>query len=140
MLSPYTSVVQDDVRTARADGACVYCRKPLGEQHAPDCVIRERSHVVRFTIDLVVAEPADWGAWQIEFRYNDGSWCANNFVDILQKAVERMEGDTPIGPCPCLCGCLTATHLREATEEDHAAQRFSFQPRGAATDEQAREA
>ena len=31
--------------------------------------------------------PSDWDRQQIEFHYNDGSWCANNLLDEKEHVV-----------------------------------------------------
>ena len=46
-------VKPDDVRPARQDGTCFYCRAPLGSQHEAGCVIRRKTVVVDITMRLV---------------------------------------------------------------------------------------
>lgn len=104
-------VTQKSERPARPDGTCFYCSRKIGESHKEDCVIRKRSVVIEFKIQVVTKEPEDWSPENIEFRYNEGTWCADNLLDVL---LHRRESD----PDRCLCDFTEAKFIREATEED----------------------
>lgn len=71
--------------------------------------------VVRFSVDLVIEAPAKWTKENADFRFNDGTWCADNLVDMMQETIDRMHGN-------CLCNFTTAEMLRDATDEDKKAQ------------------
>lgn len=114
-----TTVKPGDVRPARRDGTCFYCRQPVGGEHNPDCVILDRSVVMRFSFELVVCAPAIMNQSQLEFKYNEGSWCADNLLRALRQ-YKAKNG--------CLCSAMQAEYVREATAEDHEAQSFEFDP------------
>lgn len=99
-----------DERPARQDGTCFYCGQPIGGHHADDCVIPQKTCVVDFTIRLVTSEPAYWNKDNIEFHYNESSWCADNLMGYL----EEFENNTG----RCMCGLVSAEFIREATKED----------------------
>lgn len=44
----------------------------------------------------------------IEFRYNEGTWCASNLVDVLIERFPPEDGDSGSG---CFCGHCTAKVL-----------------------------
>lgn len=119
MLKPHTFTVRpQDERPARRDGTCFYCGEPIGGTHKADCVIRTKTCVVNFTIQMVVPVPECWEKGIIEFHYNDGSWCADN----LLTAIKNREANTG----RCLCDITTASFVRDATEEDEKA--FGYDP------------
>lgn len=99
-------VTADSERPVRRDGTCFYCCQPLGSEHESNCVIRQRTCVVDFTIRMVTAEPEYWDKNNIEFHYNESSWCADNLLDMIEKRGK------------CLCDITRATFVREATAED----------------------
>lgn len=117
MQKNYT-VTNSDERPARRDGNCFYCHQPIGGVHLPDCVIVSKSVVVRFSIDLVCEQPASWDRSDTEGRYNEGSWCADNLLQMLTDLASRGG---------CLCDFVKAEYLREATQEDHDDQKFTFE-------------
>jgi len=102
-------VTNYSVRPAGKSDECFYCKKKLGEEHALDCVIRSRTVIVDFTIRMVTHEPENWDKEQIEFHYNEGSWCSDNFLDDLERRSKKMG---------CSCDITDAKFVREATEED----------------------
>ena len=109
-------VKASDERPARRDGTCFYCSQPLGSEHQAGCVILSRTVVVKFEIEAVVSVPRDWDQSMVEFKYNDGTWCANNLIDDLTNWRERADADPN---APCACGGQSATYLREAEKTDH---------------------
>lgn len=112
------TVTKFSERPARPDGTCFYCHATIGEQHNKGCVCRDRSIVVRFSVDVVMVEPEDFDADRINFMYNDGTWCADNLIQILQGLQVSIGG--------CLCGYTKAEYLREATPLDEEGQGFQF--------------
>lgn len=91
------------------DKACFYCKQPVGHQHRPGCVQRQRTVVVRFTVEMVREVPEDWNRDSLEFHLNESSWCASNLIGDMEKI------DTD---AHCLCSNVTGEYLREATEDD----------------------
>lgn len=105
-------VEQEGIRPAGPPDACFYCKTPLGSQHTEMCVVRVRTVVVEFKVEMLVTIPETWTQEQIEFHYNDGSWCATNVIAFMEEQDERLG---------CLCNTVEAAFLREATEEDQIA-------------------
>lgn len=112
MLKGNRTVHPADEREARRDGTCFYCREPIGGTHKANCIIPQRTVVVDFTIRLVTSEPEGSSKEDIEFHYNDASWCAGNVLAWLR----RLFPDDDHGRCPC--ACTEAVFVREATAED----------------------
>ena len=56
---------------------------------------------------MVVSVPENWTKEDIEYKYNYGTWCADNLINMLDR-----EGKG------CLCPYSKATYIREATEDD----------------------
>lgn len=104
-------VVAEDVRPARPDGTCFYCRATLGGQHREGCVIRTRTVVVDVTFRIVRRVPEDWDAHMIEFHMNDSTSCADNLANEIIEMTDDVRGR-------CLCGLTTGKFVREASEED----------------------
>lgn len=102
-------VKPDDVRPARPDGTCFYCRASLGEEHKSDCVLREKTVVVDVTMRLVRRVPEHWDVSNIEYELNESSWCADNIVSEIKSVITEER---------CLCDRFSAKFIREATEED----------------------
>lgn len=94
----HTHVEADDVRPARPDGTCFYCRQQLGEPHKPECILPQRRVRLRMTVEYDVNVPADFDQAMIEFARNQGSWCASNALDEL---TERFGDNSPDGSCMC---------------------------------------
>jgi hypothetical protein len=104
-------VVDGDVRPARMDGTCFYCSSPLGGQHREGCVIRTKTVVVAVTFTYIREVPEDWEPSMTEFHMNESSSCQDNLAEEV--------GDlTPPEGYECICGHVTGTVVREATEED----------------------
>ena len=118
MLHPETHLVtaENGPRPAGKPDRCFYCSQPLGSQHAPKCVCRERTVVVRAVIEYVIEVPESWTAEQIEFQRNDGSWCATNLIGELREIHEAGA---------CLCPITSFEYLREATAEEDAASPYA---------------
>ena len=101
----------DDARPAGKPDRCFYCQRPFGEGHGPDCVIPQRTVVLKYTVTLVQSVPAHWTPHDIEFHRNDGSWCANNLLGDLDHQVEEDH---------CLCNQVNVEFVSEATAENEA--------------------
>ena len=102
------TVGEYSVRPMGPQDRCFYCGSKIGEQHKKDCVIRHRTIKLRAQIDLVVGVPEDWNEDQIDFKFNESSWCASNIIDYLQEREEKS----------CLCDCTRFYYLGEATVKD----------------------
>jgi hypothetical protein len=71
--------------------------------------------VLRYTYEVVVVVPEDWGETQINFHRNESSWCADNSINDLQDRNDQH----------CWCPDMQSIYLREATEEDE--EKFQLQ-------------
>lgn len=109
-------VSKTDERPGRPDGTCFYCSVPIGGEHKPNCVIRRRSVVVRFSVEAVVDMPESWTPQMIEEHYNEGRWCGDNIISIIGSKRKNR----------CLCSDTTAKFVREASEEDEAEWGFDI--------------
>lgn len=94
-------------RPAGNPGECFYCHNEVGTEHKPDCVMRERTIVIRYSIDVCIAVPEDWTPEQIEAHRNNGRWCFDNIYSELERGDEG-----------CLCDVATAKYVKEADEDD----------------------
>ncbi len=47
---------------------------------------RYKRVLCRFVIEMPVSVPVDWDKEAVEFRYNEGTWCASNLPDMLLEA------------------------------------------------------
>ena len=98
------------IRPARKQDECFYCHAKVGEQHKEDCVIRCRTVNVDFTIHAVMRVPEHWSEDDINFKFNESSWCTSNFIGDLVYREEEL------GKCPCFI--TEAKYVGEATKED----------------------
>lgn len=88
---------------------CFYCGAKIGTEHKKGCVLRRRTIKVQMTLEFVEDVPEDWEEDDINFHYNESSWCANNILNKLQYRTENVG---------CLCDCVDFKYVGEATEED----------------------
>lgn len=110
------------VRPRGNQGECFYCRSERGTQHKKDCVIRQRSVIVRVTIEYPVLVPEDWSQKDIEFHRNESSLCSGDKflqeMGSLAAYIDRhVEEEGGIGVC-CGCSLIETAYVREATAED----------------------
>ena len=103
-------VEDEGIRPAvRGPNHCTYCGEPKGSTHKPDCVVRERTVVVRMTVEYVRTVPESWDNETVETVMNETSWCSSNALQELESLDERAD---------CLCEYTQFEFVREATEED----------------------
>lgn len=102
MLLP---VKDNGVRPAGDPHKCFYCGQEITQPHKEDCVCRERTIVLRLSLEYVVAVPAYYTEKDILFHRNEGTFCMDNDID-------RMKVDG------CFCAASDVAYVREATEED----------------------
>jgi len=105
-------VAQEGIRPAGKPDRCFYCNEPLGAVHLPSCVIRQRTVVIKATIELTVTVPEHWDVSMINFHRNDSTSCSDNFVDELQARAQHSE------KASCICAQSSFEYLREATADD----------------------
>lgn len=120
-LSETDIVRPEDERPAKPNGTCFYCSQTIGQPHRSDCVIVSKTVVITATIKLVVSVPRNWNAENIDFKYNESSWCADNLLEALGRWAEARgaeEAYTSTG-ASCSCGAVDIVCGRDATQEDH---------------------
>lgn len=100
-------------------GQCFYCHQPIGSFHGDECVLIEKQVQVDLKLRYCVMVPAHWTAGDVEFHRNEGSWCADNLVEELQKI--RDQGNE-VDECLCndakftFVGESSGRHLNEGGE------------------------
>lgn len=110
-------VADHGIRPAGPPDRCFYCDAQMGQEHVEGCVIRERTVVVRFHIELVVSAPEHVDEAQILSYYKGNSWCGNDLLIALFEAIQRLDGTRR-----CLCPAVGVEFVREATELDELTQ------------------
>ena len=55
---------------------------------------RRKTIIVDFTLTLPVSVPEEWDSEMVDFYYGEGSWCANNIIEMLIEQEKK---------CGCLC-------------------------------------
>lgn len=125
MTASWPLVVEGDdgIRPAGPQDQCLYCQRRIGDPHKADCVIVGRLVELSVVASLTTGrrmeavwtsvEPHGWTADNIQFRYNEGSWCADNIFNQREAIVwkdprgdewEALEDQSlAMG---CLCGVL----------------------------------
>lgn len=101
----WPKVTIEHIRPAGPQSACLYCQSLIGMEHKRDCVMVTKRVKVRFTIELETDEPHSWDGDQIEFHYNEGSWCFDNIINLIDRQ--------QIG---CLCNVSTAKFVEVVDE------------------------
>ena len=103
------TVTESSTRPAGKSDRCFYCGRLLGEQHKENCVIRSKTVVVDFMVRTVLTVPEHWDNEQVNFHYNDGTWCSDNLINELSRRSENVR---------CLCDITEAIYIRGASEKD----------------------
>ena len=102
-------VKPEDERPAQPDGRCFHCGRPVGQHHRDACVVPEQTVIVQFTYTALLKVPACWKGHDIDFYYNESSWCASSMIGILEEEEKRGS---------CACRWTSAEFVREATPQD----------------------
>lgn len=95
-------------RPAGPPHLCFYCNAGIGTLHKPDCVLRTRTVVLRYSYEVVVAIPDWWDTDMMEYHRNYSTWCADNSIDAFDARKEN----------ECWCDDFKAEYVREATSDD----------------------
>ena len=96
----------------KANTHCLYCRQPV-PNHAPDCIVPDRTVVVELKIRMVVRMPRSFDVDSINFAMNGSSACSQRYIDQLYR-----EGNQKENICT-VCHRMDMEYLREATQKDH---------------------
>lgn len=105
-MNPKVLPNDDGIRPAGSPIRCFYCNSMVGERHGDKCVIIKKKVKIKATVTLEVEVPKYWEERDIDFRYNEGTWCADNLIDML----EEEKGDS------CLCPKVLVEYV-ETTDE-----------------------
>lgn len=103
---PLVLAKDDGIRPAGPPDACFYCNQKVGQPHTRSCVCVQKVVKVRFAVDLDLRVPYDWKPTDVDFRYQDSTWCGDNILDLAreQLLVERAAGG-------CLCPRVSGSFL-----------------------------
>jgi len=102
-------VTKDAIHPMGEPNMCFYCGAAIGEQHKPNCVMREKTIIIEFKCNLLVSVPEFWDKQLIEFSFNESSYCRSTLIEELQSLDERVN---------CICPFSEVAFIREATKED----------------------
>lgn len=92
---------------------CFYCSGLIGKEHDVECVCIDRPVKMRFVLELVIAVPRSWTQDEINFRYQESSWCADNLLSQIKRHTAGPDDDKL-----CLCSRTDAVYIGEATMEE----------------------
>lgn len=95
------------IRLSEKPDECIYCKQKIGFPHLETCVLVEKRVKINFIVTLEVDVPYHWDESDIEFRFNDSSWCADNLIHMMEEA------GTGRG---CLCGMVRAEYIETIDE------------------------
>lgn len=125
MIRPSTHAVTPThgPRPAGKPDECFYCKAPVGDVHQPDCVMRVRTVMITYQIEILEEVPEDWTEAQMLFRKNEGAWCADNLLPLIErqnKAIEstKIKINEVAESGGCWCPVVTAKSMRDATAEE----------------------
>ena len=104
-------VGNEAVRPTGQPDRCFYCNAPSGGQHVSGCVMRQRSVLVRSTVDRVMLVPEQWDVRKIEHYQN--AMCGDELIYRLIEMQHRLGQRDD-----CLCGLVRHEFIREATKGD----------------------
>lgn len=101
-------VEEADVRPARPDGTSFYCHKAVGQLHSVECVRHRRKVRLRLTVEYEVDVPNSWSEEQINFHYQESSYCADNVSSDLEAYAHQLNQNKD-----CLCGRAKIEYVRD---------------------------
>lgn len=104
---PLVDKNDDGIRPAGKPDECFYCRKKVGEKHGDGCGVVTKKVRMSFTFEIDVEVPHKWDEDMIHYFFNDGTWCADNAINMLVDLKKELEG-SPDSAFPCLCGRFVA--------------------------------
>jgi hypothetical protein len=122
---PLVDANDDGIRPAGKPDECFYCHQKVGQPHGPECVVVHKKVRVRVTMEIEMEVPASWDDDAIEFHYNDGTWCANNIVGLIQDYLDSHDEDICV-----LCPTFSAEVVADVPGEPYAKLRFHPNAKG----------
>lgn len=94
--TPFPIVTINDVPPAGKPSECFWCNRKIGQEHAYDCSTVVKKVRLKAIITYETTVPHSYSKEDIEFKFNEGAWCADNLTDEI-----FVEGE-------CLCN---RTHI-----------------------------
>jgi hypothetical protein len=88
---PFVTPDDNGIRPAGKPDECFYCKQKVGERHLWDCAAVDKKVLVRFELTLEVNVPVSWDREQIEFHYNESSWCGSNIVELVKRNFDKLD-------------------------------------------------
>lgn len=110
---------------------CFYCKQPVGGIHGPECVLIHRDCIFTATVrpgggEILEVDFPDWVPWDWDkdtalFKYNEGTWCADNLINRLDRRNRAIRGLMArlwriARKNSCLCECTTVSIKTWGTE------------------------
>lgn len=92
-------------RLAGKPDECFFCLQKIGENHKENCVCYRKLVVIKVEFEYTYETYVNQTPEKLEFYLNEGTYCADNLLEDLQK-VSNANG--------CICPNFTGTYLREA--------------------------
>jgi hypothetical protein len=112
-------VLPDDygIRPAGAPDRCFYCDAQVGQFHGLECPMIEKKVAYDVLADGIKIgtwsrnEPYCWDDNRCEFHKNEGTWCADNALDVIEwldhdKALEVRKKIDALADDECACDLL----------------------------------
>jgi hypothetical protein len=113
---PLVDPLDEGIRPAGPQDACLYCRRKVGQKHRFDCVVVTKKIEMRVTATLggeipdkdgnihhepvtvhtgtwALSEAYEWDAGSCEFHKNESSWCASNFLQERERGAVAWDSD-----------------------------------------------
>lgn len=85
------------IRPAGKPDECFYCHSKIGEFHKDGCVMITKPVKIKAILYCEIDVPEHWDKEQIEYHYNDGTWCADNLHNRISAELNERGIDF------CLC-------------------------------------
>lgn len=99
-------VTEKAMRPASSEKRCFYCQRSIGDIHKQDCVLINKK--VKVAVIYETSVPAHWNSSDINFKFSDSSWCANNVISAFE-GLSNKHG--------CLChGPVSFVYLCDSSE------------------------
>ena len=80
MIKHETDIVKSDPSRNSLD-KCFYCQEKVGAEHKLDCIMRDKTVVVKMSFSFVKTVPQHWEEDNIEFHLSESSYCLNNIIN-----------------------------------------------------------
>ncbi len=83
---------------------CFYCDRLIGQCHEDSCILISKKVRIRAIIEYETSVPSKWTANNINFYFNEGTWCASNFINEIEKR-EKEYG--------CMCSHMVFEYMAD---------------------------